>query len=132
MPVSFGKAKREFTFNGATVPAGWFVCMATFENNVDESSFTDPAKFDPDRYAPPREEHEKTPNAYIPQGAGKQMGHKCAGFDLSTIFMQLFAAILVTDYTWTLPEQDRSLRFDRIPPEPKTGLTMQIRKKSRS
>ncbi len=130
VPVSFGKAKREFTFNGATVPAGWFVFMATFENNLSTSSFESPETFDPERYAPPRSEHEKNPNAFIPQGAGKQMGHKCAGYDLSTVFMQLFAAILVTDYTFTLPEQDRSLRFDRIPPEPKTGLLLRLRKKS--
>lgn len=126
VPVSFGKAKREFTFQGSTVPAGWMVFMATYENNLS-SAFRDPEGFDPSRFAAPREEHEKTPNAYVPQGAGKPMGHKCAGFDLSTVFMQLFAAILVGEYTWTLPEQDRSLRFDRIPPEPKSGLLVRLR-----
>lgn len=129
VPVSFGKAKREFTFQGSTVPEGWMVFFAAYETNLADA-FRDATKFDPDRYAPPREEHEKTPNAFIPQGAGKPMGHKCAGYDLSTVFMQLFAAILVADYTWELPEQDRSLTFDRIPPEPKSGLLIRLTKKA--
>ena len=129
VPVSFGRAKREFSFGGCTVPEGWFVFMATFENNLSKQAFTEPEKFDPERYAPPRSEHEKHAHAFVPQGAGTMMNHKCAGYDLSTVFMQLFAAALVDSFEWELPEQDRSLRFDKLPPEPKSGLVVSMRRK---
>jgi cytochrome P450 len=103
------------------------VFMAAFQNNLS-AAFRDPHRFDPDRFAPPREEH-LTKNAYVPQGAGETSGHKCAGYDLSTVFMQLFTAILVTDYTWELPVQDRSLSYASIPPEPKSGLLVRLQRK---
>ena len=95
---------------------------------TSNATFTDPARFDPERFAPRRAEHEKHPHAFAPQGAGAQMGHKCAGFDLSTIFMQIFGAVLLGGYSWELPAQDRSLRFDRMPPEPRSGLIITVNK----
>ena len=36
--------------------------------------------------------------------------------------MQVFAALLVRDYSVALPEQDLTLKFDSLPPVPADGL----------
>jgi cytochrome P450 len=128
VPVSFGKAKKDFEFHGYTVPAGWHVFLAVGENNRQKSVFADPERFDPDRFGPGRAEHESHPHAFVPQGPGPQLGHKCAGLDFSTLFMQVFVALLVRGYTWEIPqEQDFSLRLDIVPPEPRGGLRAFVR-----
>jgi cytochrome P450 len=127
VPVSFGKAKKAFEFRGYTVPAGWFVFLAVGENNRQASVFADPERFDPARFAEGRAEHESHPHAFVPQGPGPQLGHKCAGLEFSTLFMQVFIALLVRGYTWEIPEQDLSLRLDIVPPEPRGGLRAFVR-----
>ncbi|MCC7535890.1 MAG: cytochrome P450, partial [Deltaproteobacteria bacterium] len=125
--VIFGKARRTFEFRGHTIPAGWNVMMAIRENNLDPSVFAKPLELDPDRFSPERREHEKSPHAYVPQGAGPADGHRCAGEDLSTLIMSVFGAILVRGYMWELPPQDLSLRWDVVPPEPRDGLRAVLR-----
>ena len=122
VPLSFGRARKAFDFNGYTIEQGWFVFLAVTENNRFASSWDDPDAFEPDRFAPPRNEHERHPHAYVPQGPGPLTFHKCAGADLSTFFMAAFAAHLVRDYDWSLPEQDLRLQWELVPPEPQDGL----------
>jgi cytochrome P450 len=122
VPVSFGKAKTDFVIGGFTIPKGTFVFMSVYANNIDGGSFSEPEKFDPDRFSPGRAEHQKHKHAYQPQGAGPETGHRCAGVDFSSVFMKAFTALSVRDLKWTLPEQDLEVRWDVVPPEPKDGL----------
>jgi retinoid hydroxylase len=125
VPLSFGKAREAFEFSGYSIGKGWYVFLAVTENNVFEKSFAEPHRFDPDRFAPPRNEQEK-PNAYVPQGPGTTHQHKCAGADLSTYLMAAFLVHLVGGYEWSLPEQDLSLRWNLVPPEQVDGLRFRI------
>ena len=127
VPVSFGRARIGFELNGYDIPAGWNVMMAVVEHNFDDI-FTAPRKFDPDRFSPARAEEKRHPHAFAPQGAGSMEGHKCAGYDYSTVFMQVFAVALLRDFTWELPPQDLSLKYSLVPPEPKGGLVVQLRR----
>ncbi len=128
VPVSFGKAKKAFEFHGFTVPEGWLVFLAVGENNRQAGIYTDPERFDPARFAEGRAEQDKHPHAFVPQGPGPQLGHKCAGLDFSTLFMQVFVTLLVRGYTWEIPaEQDLSMRLDIVPPEPRSGLRAFVR-----
>jgi len=126
VPVSFGRAKRTFELRGYTIPEGWLVFMAVVENNMQDSIYRSPETFDPERFSPERAEHEKHKHAFQPQGAGPELGHRCAGADFSTVFMQVFTALLVRDFKYSLPEQDLSLRCDMIPPEPRDGLLVRL------
>jgi len=130
VPVSFGKAKRSFEINGFQVPEGWLVFLAVGENNAWKGVYTDPDRFDPDRFGPGREEHSRHPHAFVPQGPGDFKGHKCAGFDFATVFMQLFAARLARDFSWKLAPQDLSFRVDVVPPEPRDGLLAAVTRRA--
>ena len=127
VPMSFGRARAPIQLNGYEVPAGWLVMMAVVESNQN-AIFTNPSLFDPDRFSPSRAEEKRHPHAFMPQGAGELSGHKCAGYDFSTVMMQLFTVLLVRGHTWQLPPQDLVLRWNRIPPEYKSGLVVRARK----
>jgi retinoid hydroxylase len=128
VPVVFGRAKASVRIGGVTIPAGWNVMMALGAHNMNPV-FTEPATFDPERFGPARAEQNRHPHAFAPQGAGSILGgHKCAGYDYSTVFMQLFAVLLARAYTWEVPAQDLSMNRALIPPEFKSGLRVAIRK----
>jgi cytochrome P450 len=128
VPVSFGRARVPIRIGDATIPAGWSVIMALAAHNLNPI-FTEPEKFDPDRFGGARAEQDRHPHAFAPQGAGSVLGgHKCAGYDYSTVFMQLFAVLLARGYAWEVPPQDLSLNRALIPPEFRSGLRVVIRK----
>jgi sterol 14-demethylase len=60
--------------------------------------FPDPDAFDPDRFAPPREE-DKRDFAYIPFGGGR---HKCMGNAFALLQVKAILAILLRRYTFEL------------------------------
>ncbi len=129
VPVSFGRARVPIHIGGVTIPAGWNVMMAVGEHNRN-AIFTRPEEFDPDRFGEPRAEQRRHPHAFAPQGAGSLLGgHKCAGYDYSTVFMQLFTVLLARGYTWEVPPQDLSVNRALVPPELKSGLRVVIRKR---
>jgi cytochrome P450 len=122
VPMSFGRAKGAIEVGGYTVPQGCLVMMAVHESNLDPV-FTAPEKFDPDRFSLERDEKQRAPDAFMPQGAGALTFHKCAGYDFATVMMQLFAALVLRTAKWELPAQDLSLQWV-VPPEHKSGLVV--------
>ena len=127
LPVVFGKAREEFEFAERRVPRGWMVLWAPYSSMLWLASFSDSRRFDPDRFSPARAEGADEEHVFVPQGPGKALGHKCPGTDYATVFMQTFFALLARDFTWELPQQDLSMVWNRIPPEPRDGLRMIVR-----
>jgi cytochrome P450 len=128
VPVIFGRARVNVSIGDVTIPAGWNVMMALGAHNMNRI-FTEQETFDPDRFGAARAEQNRHPHAFAPQGAGSVLaGHKCAGYDYSTVFMQLFAVLLARGYTWEVPAQDLSMNRALVPPEFKSGLRVVIRK----
>jgi cytochrome P450 len=123
----FGKARREFEFAGAAVPAGWMVMWAPRPSHVEFGVYDAPERFDPDRFSPERAEDKRHEHAFVPQGAGPATGHRCPGLDLATVIMEIFAIALLRNHTWTLPPQNLEFDWTRTPPEPKDGLRAVIR-----
>ncbi len=126
VPVVFGRARRAFAVDGYVVPEGWTVAAAVWGNDREAASFKDPERFDPDRFGA-RAEQAAHPYAYTPQGAGPPDGHRCPGFDLTTIFMALFTARLVRGFRWELPAQDLTPNWSVVPPVPRSGLRAVVR-----
>ncbi|MDB4931853.1 MAG: cytochrome [Myxococcaceae bacterium] len=128
--VSFGKAKSEFTVEGKTVPAGWMVMLCNYAGGNDPAIYAAPERFDPDRFAEGRAEDLKHPTGFFPQGVGEPLkGHKCAGFDFSTLLMKTFIVLLARDYETKLPAQDLSYQWEMIPPEYAGGLRAVLTKR---
>jgi cytochrome P450 len=126
VPIVFGKARRSFVVDGLVVPAGWSVAAAVWANDREAATYRDPERFDPDRFGA-RAEQTAHAYAYTPQGAGPPDGHRCPGFDLTSMFMALFTARLVRGYSWVLPPQDLAPNWALIPPAPRGGLRAVVR-----
>jgi retinoid hydroxylase len=122
----FGKAKQTFELEGYGVPEGWMVLWASWATNVFPSSFKEPHSFDPDRFVAGRSEDKEDEITFVPQGAGPVLGHRCAGLDYTTLFVQMFLIVLLRDHEWRLPEAELELDWSTIPPEPKDGLRVKI------
>jgi cytochrome P450 len=101
VPLAFGRARRTFACGGYEVPEGWTVYLALHLINHDPSIYSEPERFDPDRFGPGREEHHKHPLAFLP--------------------------VIVGGYDWRLPRQRLDLDWGKRPPEPRDGLMVQLR-----
>ncbi len=128
VPLTFGRARRDFACGGFVVPKDWTVYLALYLNNNDATIYSDPGKFDPDRFSTERNEHQKHPMAFIPQGAEPPTGHRCLGLDYSTILSVTFLALLVRNYEWELPSQDLEYKWNTVPPVPRGGLRFKLKK----
>ncbi|HXU30870.1 MAG TPA: cytochrome P450 [Thermoanaerobaculia bacterium] len=129
VPVFFGRARRDFELSGQRVPEGWMVLWSHRTSLLAGEIYPQPETFDPGRFSPARAEDKKHPFGYAPQGAGPSTGHKCPGLDFATLMMSAFAIELLRGYEWEIPEaQDLSYDWSKIPPEPKSGLRVRLRR----
>ncbi|WP_310427362.1 cytochrome P450 [Chamaesiphon sp. VAR_48_metabat_135_sub] len=61
--------------------------------------YQNPDTFDPDRFAPPREEDKKQPYSLIGFGGGV---HSCIGVELAQMEMKVILSTLLQKYDWTV------------------------------
>lgn len=126
VPALFARAEQDIEFQGYRIPKGWHVWWAVRASQHEPSIFAEPARFDPSRFSDARAEDKKHVNGFTPHGPGPATGHKCPGTDYATVFMTLFAALLVRDWKIDLPAQELELDWSKIPPEPKDGLKLRV------
>lgn len=115
---------KPFEFNGYTVPAGWRVQYAITETHKN-ANYTRPAKFDPERFSPEREEHKQQAFSLIGFGGGPRI---CLGMAFALLEIKLIASHLLRKYSWELvPGQN--LEWSYMPTlHPKDGLQVNFRR----
>jgi cytochrome P450 len=126
VPLVFGSAKKTFVLGGYRIEEGTMLYWAPFEHHQDAKVYPKPKVFDAERFTDERAENGRHPFAFAPQGMGPSTGHKCPGVDYATLFMQVFATVLLRDYVHVLPEQDLTLDPSLIPPEPHDKLRVKF------
>jgi cytochrome P450 len=90
--------------------------------------YSEPARFDPDRFSSERAEDRRHEHAYVPQGAGPATGHRCPGLDFASSLMSVFTIVLLRGYQWDLPPQSFDFDWSKTPPEPVDGLRATVRR----
>ncbi len=78
-----------------TLPAGTPVRLSLAASNMLSTTFAEPDVFDPDRFAPPREEDRRTPYALVTFGGGPRL---CIGIHFATIEVKVLAAHALRSY----------------------------------
>lgn len=121
----FDWVTEDVEYGGYSIPKGWKATGGIFTTMQDESVFTMPGTFDPDRFSSGRNEDWLKENAYVPQGGGAMEGHRCPAEEMTTILMKLVGTMLLRDYQWDLLPQDTSLN-DEPSPMPRDGLKVKF------
>ncbi len=93
------KVLRAFEYREFHIPAGAMAMVSPLLSHRLPTVFKDPESYDPDRYAPPREEHKQAAHALIGFGGGR---HRCLGMHFA--YMQIVAlwSMLLARYEWEL------------------------------
>jgi len=126
LPITFfGKVKRDCSFHGIRIPAGHQAVGCIGATLLDERTYPDPGRFDPDRWLHASDEQKRS---WIPHGGGIHTeGHRCAGEALATLMLEMFAVRMLRRYDWTFPEgQDFSPTKGKIFATPSGGLQVRI------
>jgi cytochrome P450 len=127
LPITFfGRVKETCSFNGVRIPQGFKAIGCIAPTLTDGETFTDSAKFDPDRWLSPTERQRA---AWVPHGGGAHLlQHRCAGEQLADLMLKTFAVHLLRAYDWTLPPQDFGPTTGKLFATPRGGLQVEIKK----
>jgi cytochrome P450 len=110
-------------FDGVHLPAGTIVSYSPYATHRLPAVFRDPERFDPTRFAPPREEHRTAPYSLVGFGGGPRL---CIGQAFAQMEMKIVAALLLGRYRWRL--LDVAPRFSWVPTlHPRSGLPAEVR-----
>jgi len=132
-PVSFiiRRAEREFEYEGHTIPDNSFIACCPGSAHYSESYWTNPYTFDPNRFAPGREEDKQHPFLFTPFGGG---AHMCIGKHFAYMQAKTILFHLIRNYEIVVPENYR-MKMKQFPlplPKDKLPITFKPLRKSSS
>jgi cytochrome P450 len=108
---------------GVAVPAHTLLFMPTVMNHIDPRWWQEPARFDPERFAPARAEQRSHPLCYHPFGSG---AHKCIGLFFADMVVKTVLQRLLTRYTLQTPA-GYAPRLEWVPlPKPADGVPLRL------
>lgn len=106
VPLGFRRVNKSFEFNGYYVPAGWKLQYSIFLTHQSEQIYTEPERFDPDRFSMERQESKKKPYSLIGFGGGSRI---CIGIAFAKLEMKIIMSYLLRNYTWEISPVKRTL-----------------------
>lgn len=117
-----------FVFEGQEIPRGATIHVAPLATHYDPEIFKNPEAFDPDRFAPPREEDKVSPYALDTFGGGERV---CMGRSLARMDIKLAIIVAFRRMHIELKSHQEVLEVLWGPTtEPKAGLKMSVRPRS--
>lgn len=117
--------KEPFSFKGFHFPIdSWLIVSPTVSHQLGDV-FAAPHRFDPQRFAPPREE-DKRDYAYIPFGGGR---HKCMGNAFALLQVKAILAVLLRRYRFELTGDTIGSDFHGLVIGPKEPCRLRYRRR---
>ncbi|QUR66807.1 cytochrome P450 [Mycobacterium spongiae] len=109
LPFNMRQAVRDTELLGYYIPAGTNITIWPGMNHRLPELWTEPDKFDPDRFAEPRAEHKRHRYAFAPFGGG---AHKCIGMVFGQLEVKTVLHRLLRRYRLELARPDYQPRWD--------------------
>ena len=123
IPIGARGILQDVVFAGYALPAGTKVFYSAAASHLLPEIWQEPARFDPDRFAPPREEHRKVPYALVGFGGGPRV---CIGFSFARYELALLLATIATRFRLTtVPGQTIVQRYG-VTSRPRHGIRVQV------
>jgi cytochrome P450 len=114
---------RETTIGAYRIPPNTLLWLPYVAFYRSEQYWTNPQQFDPDRFAPGREEHKAHSFLFIPFGGG---AHKCIGMHFAKIQVKCFLYQFLQRYRFSVPA-DYDPWLMMVPmPKPADGLPLKM------
>jgi cytochrome P450 len=118
-------ALSEFTFGGYTIPAGTPIRLALGAGHLLPQVFAEPRRFDPDRFAPPREEDRRTPYGLVTFSGGARI---CIGINFAQIETKALAAHVLRHYRLEAVEGQRIVHAGHWTALLEHGIRLRVRR----
>jgi retinoid hydroxylase len=115
---------KEIEYAGYCIPPGWVIIIAQGLTHRLSEIYTNPESFDPERFAPPREEDKKYPFALIGFGGGE---HICIGMEFAKMEMKIFLATLLQRYDWNVTPEYKTINYQQPPFQVEKKLQAQLK-----
>jgi cytochrome P450 len=123
IPIGARGIRDDVVFAGYTLPAGTKVFYSAAATHLLPEIWREPARFDPDRFAPPREEHRKVPYALVGFGGGPRV---CIGFAFARYELALLLATVAMRFSLTtVPGQTIVQRYG-VTSRPRHGIRVSV------
>jgi cytochrome P450 len=109
LPFTMRQTVRDTDLVGYYVPAGTLIMVWPSMNHRLPELWTEPDKFDPERFAEPRAEHKKHRYAFAPFGGG---AHKCIGLVFAQLEVKTIIHRMLRRYRLELARPGYQPRWD--------------------
>ena len=123
-PALMARVRQDFEWRGAAFTKGRRVLLDLYGTNHHPDWWELPESFRPERFlglAP-------NPWSFIPQGGGvAAAGHLCPGDGITIALMEAAVELLARRMRYTLPPQDLSLDFRRMPALPRSKVVIDVK-----
>ncbi|MEK8049031.1 cytochrome P450 [Ideonella sp. DXS22W] len=117
------KAARDCEFGGYRIPRGTPVGVSPIHTHHMPELWTEPTRFDPERFSPARAEHKRHAYAYLPFGGG---AHLCIGQHFADMEVKAVMHQVLRRWRWTVPEGYR-MPYQLVPiAKPRDGLPITL------
>lgn len=127
VPTAPRVAVRPIEFAGHCLPAGTRVLYAAAATHLLPEIWTAPESFDPDRFAPPREEHKRVSYALVGFGGGPRT---CIGRTFARIELALFLLQALHRFELTIVSGQTIVQRYGVTNRPLHGIRMQVRRRA--
>lgn len=119
---------RDVEYQGHTLPAGDIVMVSPAVTHHLPHIFHDPERYDPDRFAPGREEDRRTQFALIGFGAGK---HRCIGLGFASQQIKVIWTVLLREFDLELSSGEYLPDYSTMMVGPRQPCMVRYRRKRR-
>ncbi len=119
------KAAKDCSFGGFQIPKGTPVGISPIHTHHMPSIWTDPHRFDPERFSPARAEHKQHSYAYLPFGGG---AHLCIGQHFADMEVKSVLHQVLRQFRFSVPDGYR-MPYQLVPiAKPKDGLPITLQR----
>jgi sterol 14-demethylase len=120
------KIRQDFCYRNFTVPAGWLAMVSPAVSQRIPAVFTDPDQYDPERFAPGREEDKKARFSMITFGGGR---HACIGMTFAYLQTKTIWTLLLRHFELELLERNPRPNYTTFVVGPCQPCLMRYRRK---
>jgi len=114
---------EDVEFHGYHVPAGTMAFYSIVASHMLPHILPHPMVFDPDRFAPPREEHKKHPYALVGFGGGPRI---CIGINFAQVEIKAMVSHILRHYQLELASNQEIIQFYTVTGSPLHGIKMRV------